>query len=216
MKAKAFFSLSLICIWFHSRGQQVTKIINMGIYKSYYSSTIKNPLYVTYPLYKGGGPCDRRAEGFSFTQCGEQTATGADYSHSGYEKGHLANAEDFVSSCVLEKNTFCYCNCVPQTFELNRGKWKTWEKKIRDLFLIKPLFIVTGSIFATQQNLRPNSAVLVPTACYKIVLGLRTQAVLYCMLFYNDHSNRMENLSLAALKQRLVYPLLPDTQLSLQ
>lgn len=54
-------------------------VINTGIYKSYFNYALKEPLYVTYALYKGGGGCDRDDENFSFKKCGIETAEDIDY-----------------------------------------------------------------------------------------------------------------------------------------
>jgi DNA/RNA endonuclease G (NUC1) len=81
---------------------QTHTIIDEGIYKSYFSSTLKEPLYVVYHLYNGGGKCDRRKKLFQFTVTRSGTATPKDYAHSGFEEGHLANAEDFANDCVKE------------------------------------------------------------------------------------------------------------------
>jgi endonuclease G len=196
-------------------GQQVDKVIDMGIYKSYYSYSIKNPLYVTYLLKKGGGPCDRQAEHFNFKKCGENTAGDKDYSNSHFEKGHLANAEDFAGSCSMEIKTFCYYNCVPQTRILNHGQWLQWETKLRQLSQTKPIFIVTGGIY-TNRHIKPNSDVLVPDYCYKVVVDPANNNVLYCMLFNNDDSDRMQNLTLSELKAMLNYPLVPQQNLQLK
>jgi endonuclease G len=213
---KYFAAAILMAVSSIALGQhQVDKIIDAGIYKSYYCYKIKNPLYVTYPLYKGGGPCDRAAEGFSFTKCGEETASGSDYTNSGYEKGHLANAEDFAKNCTIEKETFCYYNCVPQTRVLNHGKWLHWESEIRTLSKTKHLFIVTGGIYGNK-HIKAGSKVIVPEYCYKIVIDAQTKATLYCLLFKNDNSDQMEELSLTALKRKLSYPLLPENALSIQ
>jgi endonuclease G len=182
-----------------SKAQQVDTLIHMAAYKSYYSYQVKNPLYVTYTLSKGGGDCNRAK--FSFKKCGIKTADDDD-------KGHLANAEDFAYNCSLDKETFCYYNCVPQTTKLNRGIWKTWETKVRKLSQSKPVFVIAGAIY-TDQLLKEGHTVVKPDYCYKIIVDPPTGNILYCLLFPNDESGRVEALSLSALKAKLPYPLVP-------
>ena len=186
--------------------KKVDKIIQMTAYKSYYSYEVKNPLYVTYTLSKGGGDCNRKS--FSFKKCDEDTAGDDDYSGSGYDKGHLANAEDFAYDCTLDKQTFCYYNCVPQTVKLNRGIWKKWETEIRKLSHKKPIFVIAGAIY-TDKLLKPGRQVIKPDYCYKIVVDPPTHAILYCLLFPNDDSGEVQELTLAELKNQLSYPLVP-------
>lgn len=178
----------------------------MSAYKSYYSYQVKNPLYVTYTLSKGGGDCNRNK--FTFKSCGINTADDEDYSGTGYDKGHMANAEDFAYDCDLDKETFCYYNCVPQTTKLNRGIWKTWETKVRKLSQSKPVFVIAGAIY-TDQLLKDGHTVVKPDYCYKIVVDPPTGNIIYCLLFPNDKTGRVEELSLAQLKAKLVYPLVP-------
>jgi endonuclease G len=198
--------LLLLLSFLTSTGQKVDTLIKMSAYKSYYSYQVKNPLYVTYTLSKGGGDCNRNK--FSFKNCGINTADDEDYSGTGYDKGHMANAEDFAYDCELDKETFCYYNCVPQTTKLNRGIWKTWETKVRKLSQSKPVFVIAGAIY-TNQLLKYGHTVVKPDYCYKIVVDPPTGNIIYCLLFPNDKTGRVEELSLAQLKAKLVYPLVP-------
>jgi endonuclease G len=89
-------------------------------------------MYVKYKLYRGGGDCDRKQ--FHFTNENvHDVAKQSDYVHSGYDQGHLCNAEDFANDCRKEELTFRFYNCIPQTPNLNRGIWKGYEQKIRKL-----------------------------------------------------------------------------------
>jgi endonuclease G len=195
-----FFSVTGFC-------QKADTIINMGIYKSYFSYDLKQPLYVTYKLYKGGGTCDRTNEHFNFKKCGVKSASDTDYSGTGLDKGHLANAEDFAYDCDEEEKTFCYFNCLPQTIKLNRGIWKTWEEKVRVLSQTKRLFIIAGGIYKKKPTGR--NKVSVPEYCYKIVLDAGTKKILYCLLFPNDDSRKVSDISLENLKKKLGYALVP-------
>lgn len=209
---KLRIALSILFVFLHAQlitAQEVDIIFDAGIYKSYYSYGYQSPLYVTYYLYQGGGPCDREAEGMNFTKCGERTASNSDYTNSGYERGHLANAEDFAYDCEAEDATFCYYNCVPQTYEGNHGTWIKWESDIRKLSQEKELFIVAGAIYGTKCT-KPGSKVRVPRYCYKIVIDYQTGELLHCLLFNNDKSTIYQNITLANLKKKLKYDLILD------
>jgi DNA/RNA endonuclease G, NUC1 len=111
-------------------------IVDKSIYKANFSNTLYVPRYVSYYLYKGGGKCDRKKENFSFNNDMPelQCAKNADYSNNTnqYQKGHLANAEDFAYDCKLEELTFRYYNCLPQTENLSKGICETKEAQIRE------------------------------------------------------------------------------------
>lgn len=187
---------------------KIDTILDKGIYKSFFNIKVREPLYVTYVLFHGGGDCDRESEGFNFfVDEFKNTATDQDYAASGYDKGHLANAEDFAGDCLEEELTFRYYNCVPQTVRMNRGIWKRWETTIRALSQTKKLVIIAGSIYG-KKKLGVNK-IGVPTHCYKIVIDSSTNKILQCLVFPNNKSNTFQIVSLAELKQRLGYRLSP-------
>lgn len=196
---KVLFFILLLCFSVVAQPQADT-IITTPAYKSYFSYELKEPLYVTYTLYKGGGDCSRK--GMYFDECGVNTATDADYDKT-YDKGHLANAEDFAYDCELDRATFCYYNCLPQVPRLNRGIWKTWETQVRKLSQERKLFVIAGGIFGDRKYGVHNIGV--PDYCYKIVYEYDTGKLLYCLLFPNDKSKTYRDVTLQELKKMLGY-----------
>lgn len=181
--------------------QKVDTVINEGIYTSYYSYQLKEPLYVVYDLYKGGGDCSRTA--FHFTTIGlPSEATQKDYKASGYDEGHLCNAKDFAGDCAKEQITFHFINCLPQTPRLNRGIWKHYETRIRILSQLKHLKVICGGIFDSTHFI--GNGVAVPTYCWKLVLT-NDNEVVFCLLFPNDNSDTVQELSIDELKNKLDY-----------
>lgn len=133
-------------------------------YISYFDTTIKQPLVVTYKLFKGGGSCSRAGFVFKNDLKNIKTATNSDYLKSGYDRGHLANAEDFAYDCQLDELTFRYYNCLPQSKFLNRGIWKTKEQQTRELSQKDTIIVVCfGRDFFKDNKL------YIPKFCGKIV-----------------------------------------------
>ncbi|MDP4264831.1 MAG: DNA/RNA non-specific endonuclease [Bacteroidota bacterium] len=199
MKKLSFFFLLFVCFFGQS---QTVEIFDRGIYKSYFSILLKEPLYVVYELYEGGGDCDRSAFHFKPSNV---SAKDADYEGSGYDKGHLANAEDFAFDCKKDEETFEYINCLPQTPKLNRGKWKIWERIIRDESWLYHLLIVCGGIFEGRTI---GDGVAVPSYCWKIVYNEDDDyAILHCFICPNDNSNTCEEITLYQLERKLGYEL---------
>ena len=188
---------ALIC-----RAQERITVMDMGTYVSFYCPAVKGPLYVTYPLYKGGGPFNRDKMGFN--KCGMPTASRNDYTNSGFERGHLANAGDFGYSYDAQKLTFCMCNIVPQTWALNHGDWLTLEARIRQLSQCHHLFIIAGAVYSSRR-LKPGKDVYVPDACYKIVYDVDEHHYIFYGWFKNDNEARCETLSREELLRRVNY-----------
>lgn len=138
-------------------------VVQKKNYTSYLDTIIKQPILVEYKLYNGGGDCKR--DKFRFKNDTQyKTATDADYAKSGYDKGHLANAEDFAYNCELDELTFRYYNCWPQTATLNRGTWKQTETLVRELSKKDTVVVVCYATDFVKAN-----RLMVPTYCYKLV-----------------------------------------------
>lgn len=102
-------------------------IIDRGYYRSYFNSKYSTVSKVVYTLYKGGGNVSRKGMAFRHTYGREVFR----YNRSGYDKGHLAPAQDFAWCRDAMLATFDYVNCLPQAPSLNRGAWKRLETQVR-------------------------------------------------------------------------------------
>jgi endonuclease G len=178
-------------------------IFNTGIYKVNFSNELHVPRYVSYYLYKGGGPCDRQKEGFTFKNDKPELlcAKNSDYLKSGYEKGHLANAEDFAGDCAKEKATFTYYNCLPQTRSANHDDWLHYETEIREWSQKEKLYIITGGFFKGKTI--GKTKVAVPAWCWKVVQSTKSKKVLFCAIFTNEEKSVMTEVSVKELEKRL-------------
>ena len=148
------------------------KEIKEKCYESFYSYKIEAPAYVIYKLYHGGGNVPRK--GFRF----KSNLPHFTYPHSGYDIGHMCNAEDFASSKELEESTFRYYNAVPQKPNLNRGVWEVNEKDIRKLSQTDSLLIICGGC---------DYSGLIPARCFKMVYSLSTKKMIYAKIFTNSN-----------------------------
>jgi len=174
-------------------------IINTGVYKCNFSNTLREPRYVSYTLYKGGGDCDREKFRFKNDKDNLKCATDDDYKGTSYDKGHLANAEDFAFDCEKDELTFRYYNCLPQTANLNRGPWKTNETQIRKWSQKEKLYIICGGYFKSKKI----GDIAVPDYCWKVVQSVKTKKVLFCGWFKNSSKATLEEISISELEKKL-------------
>jgi DNA/RNA endonuclease G (NUC1) len=151
-----------------------------------YIDTVKNmPVYVTYKLYKGGGNCERSNKWINdskYKMIGDES-----YAGSGYEKGHLANAEDFAYNCHLDSLTFNTYNRIPQTKALNRGIWKKQETLIRKMSQTDSLLITCGAYWDLN-TINSVKGMAIPSKCWKVVYSLSTRQVLSSSIFTNSEN----------------------------
>lgn len=167
---------------FSLQAQKVDSIISTSIYTSYISFDTHTPLFVKYKLYHGGGKCSRKKLKFTDNQS-NHIANNYDYSHSGYDIGHLVNAEDFAFDCNKEVETFEFYNALPQTPNLNRGSWKKIETLVREQSQKDSLLIICGG--CQFDNCKTSGKMLVPKKCFKIIKNLKTKSV-SCLVFNNN------------------------------
>lgn len=127
-------------------------IIDRGCYRSYFNSKFSTVSFVRYTLYKGGGTVSRKGMAFRHTY-GHSVFP---YLRSGYDKGHLAAAQDFAFNRSLMLATFDYINALPQAPALNRGAWKRLETKVRKWSQSDTLTIECGGLeFDSTRHMLP-------------------------------------------------------------
>ena len=101
------------------------------------------------------------------------SADNRDYSHSGYDRGHMAPAADMKWSTQAMKESFYFSNICPQLHNLNAGDWKELEEKVREWAQRDSIIIiVSGPIINGDNPKRIGvSQVAVPDAFYKVILA---------------------------------------------
>lgn len=99
------------------------------------------------------------------------SATGVDYSGSGYDRGHLAPAADMAWSAITMTESFYYSNMSPQEPGFNRGIWKRLEDLVRTWAVEnKAIYVVTGPILEKGLKTIGTDEVAVPKYFYKVIL----------------------------------------------
>ncbi len=131
--------------------------------------------WVAYPLLANDitGDADRDQERFQpdpLVRTG--SAIGADYTRSGYDRGHLAPAGDFKFSQRLTRESFYMSNISPQTPDFNRGIWKELEELVRRWAVRdNGLYVVTGPVLKPGlPTIGRQNEVSIPKQYYKVIL----------------------------------------------
>jgi endonuclease G, mitochondrial len=102
------------------------------------------------------------------------SAVTADYTKSGYDRGHLAPAGDFNLSLTEKTATFFMSNISPQKPYFNRGIWSDLENKFRDWAQRdEAIYVITGPVLKPNlETIGKYNDVAVPEQFYKIALCL--------------------------------------------
>ena len=137
----------------------------------------------------------------------------ADYTRSGFDRGHMAPLGD-MADAASQHASFSLANIVPQDRDSNRGVWEGIESAVRKLVAEDgELYVVTGPIFSGANLRRLHSRVLVPGSVYKAVYDPRSgQAGAY--LVPNAPGEAWQDIPLARLAELAgidAFPGLPAT-----
>jgi len=96
----------------------------------------------------------------------------ADYSGSGYDRGHMCPSADRTLTTTTNSQTFYLTNMVPQAANNNQGPWAALENECRNLVRAgKELFIISGGTFSASSN-TVGSGVVVPDQTFKVIVVL--------------------------------------------
>lgn len=103
----------------------------------------------------------------------EGCPTHKDYTHSGYDRGHLCPAADQKWSAEAMSDCFVMANICPQDHQLNAGAWNTLENKERQWALRdSALIIIAGPVYINELAKTIGDAkVRVPDAFFKAFLA---------------------------------------------
>lgn len=110
-----------------------------------------------------------------------------EYKQSGYDRGHMAPANDMRWSRQSMSDCFLMTNICPQDHDLNGGSWNKLELKIHAWAKSNGTIIVaTGPIFnGNSRRIGKNNDIVVPSGFYKVVLDpSRNRAIGF---IYDNH-----------------------------
>lgn len=143
-----------------------------------YNASRGQPNWVSYEYDSRQSGGEDRCNCFSTdpltVAAGLPAVTTADYTGSGYSRGHLARSADRTTTNVENASTFYLTNIVPQIQDMNAGPWATLENLLGDSTRAgRAVYIVAGPQFNTPGALRYlNGAgkVAIPDSTWKVAL----------------------------------------------
>ena len=96
----------------------------------------------------------------------------SDYRGSGWDRGHMAPANDFSTDPVQMSESFLLSNFVPQNRALNAGWWEGLESATRACARsLGAVFVLTGPVFSNPSSTIGPGAVNIPSSLYKIIVS---------------------------------------------
>ncbi len=148
------------------------------------------------------------------------TAVSADYTRTGYDRGHMAPAADFKNSYQVMKESFYMSNICPQEPQFNRGIWLELEKMVRVwAYKYQRVYVVTGPVLESGlPTIGRLNKVAVPRQFYKVVLYVNPPYVKGIAFLLKNEASTKELSSFVVPIDRLesltgidFFPRLPDS-----
>jgi endonuclease G, mitochondrial len=154
---------------------------------------LKVPLWVQYELSREdlNGPAERKDNFSADVKIPLPVrVANRDYGGTGYDKGHMAPAEDMTRNQKIMDESFSFSNMAPQLgIGFNRHIWAQLEAAIREWVNQKgTLTIITGPVFEAKYKevrykvIGPKN-IAVPTHFYKIVVNANNPDRLEALAF---------------------------------
>ncbi len=144
------------------------------------------------------------------------SASLADYSGSGYDRGHLCPAADMTLNKTSMSETFFLSNMSPQVAVFNRGVWSTVEDQVRKWAIeFNGLDVATGPIFKDNLGTIGINQVTVPGYYYKVLYSEKEKIMLGLILQNKSGSKPLDQfvVPVDVIEQQTVvdfFPGLPD------
>lgn len=132
------------------------------------------PNYVAWELLASEtvGPHSRKSNKFRWDGAVNGCPEHEDYTHSGFDRGHMIPAADCKYSAKAMEDCFYLTNICPQNHSLNSGGWKKLEEACRQWALrFKAIVIIAGPIYKnTDTRFIGETGVRVPSGFFKVIL----------------------------------------------
>ena len=126
--------------------------------------------------------------------------THADYTRSGYDRGHMVPAADMKWDSKAMNDCFYMSNICPQTHTLNAGGWETLESACRRWAKSEGrVYIVCGPVYKGNRHktIGNELKITVPEGFFKVVLSLREGSE-KAIGFYYANSNAKQSMKATA------------------
>ena len=185
--------------------QNCNQIIDKQVFTICYDYKMKGAKYVSYTLYGDKVNEVNIKKRMSFytekTIPNKYRSKNKDYTHSGYDRGHLANDASFDYSKKSLRKTYSMANIIPQAPKVNRKTWIKAEKLERKVAVsLGKVNIVNGVIYGSNPKRIGKNKIAVPIAFWKMIFNNNKN---YQKCFYYENNNDI-NTKKDKLKYHLV------------
>ncbi|MFI3270238.1 MAG: DNA/RNA non-specific endonuclease [Rikenellaceae bacterium] len=187
------FSLYLATLLAQYQPQATGELVEHTHYSLDYIEQHEQPQWVYYRLTSDQLKGDaERASSFKIDpKVSTRSASSADYTNSGYDRGHLCPAADMSHSELAMRESFYMSNISPQAPKFNRGIWKSLEERVRKWCATEgELHITTSGILSESSGtIGKSSQISIPKRYYKAIYAPKSNKMI-AFILPNESSNQ--------------------------
>ncbi len=174
------------------------EIISHKAYTLSYSEKYEQAEWVAYSLTSeqaASKEYDRTNDFREDPQVSTGSATKADYSGSGFDRGHLMPAGDCRWDADAMSESFYMSNMSPQNPQFNRQRWRYLEMQVRRWAQdYGGLYVVTAGVLEDDLPVIGYNEVAVPKFYYKVITDMDfTKGIAFLMPNKNLNNSRIQD-----------------------
>ena len=170
--------------------QNCSQIIDKQVFTICYDYKAKGAKYVSYTL--DGNKVNavnvkKRSKFYSEKNLpNKYRSHNKDYTHSGYDRGHLANDASFDYDAKVVVKTYTMANIIPQAPNVNRRTWIKAEKLERSVAVgLGSVNVLNGVVYNSNPKRIGKNKIAVPDAFWKMIYNDK-EKYKKCFYYKND------------------------------
>ena len=167
------------------------KVLDRGEFAVGWSPSLRRPVWCAYHvtpdvLYQTG-----QRPNFSKDKEAANSPSPGDYTHSGYDRGHMVPNHAIESRYGTDdqKKTFLMSNIAPQTPALNQGVWRNVEHRIADFWPAKygEIWVIVGTIPNRRGETLSGTDIEIPGRFYQVIVAQEGMDVRALAVVFDQH-----------------------------
>ena len=167
------------------------KVLDRGEFAVGWSPSLRRPVWCAYHvtpdvLYQSG-----QRPGFAKDKEAANSPSPGDYTHSGYDRGHMVPNHAIESRYGTDdqKKTFLMSNIAPQTPALNQGVWRNVEHRIADFWPAKygEIWVIVGTIPNRRGETLSGTDIEIPGRFYQVIVAQEGMDVRALAVVFDQH-----------------------------
>lgn len=168
-------------------------VLKHKAYTTHYSKSKHYPVMVEWWVTKAQLTCPvkvKRGDKFiADPKLPNETNLQADYTGTGFDRGHNMPAADVVCDQVANEESFFFSNMTAQYPALNRGDWKALEMLTRENALKEDSVKVWCGSIGVAKKIGTTS---VPTQCWKVIYIKKSKE--YLAFIFDNNTDKADGI----------------------